>query len=122
MLRTALAGLTALVLLGSAAKAQDYTVRLPNVDPPYSKVGELTYPNHTYAMMRTFKDSLEGLSGGKIAVELFPNGTLGDLRENLEAVQAGLMEAATPNEATVSGFMHVFQNWDGSNPEKDFKG
>jgi nicotinamidase-related amidase len=24
-------------------------------------------------------------------------------------------------EATVPGFMHVFQNWDGSNPEKDFK-
>ena len=23
---------------------------------------------------------------------------------------------------TVPGFMHVFQNWDGSNPEKDFKG
>lgn len=24
-------------------------------------------------------------------------------------------------EGTVPGFMHVFQNWDGSNPEKDFK-
>jgi len=24
-------------------------------------------------------------------------------------------------EETVPGFMHVFQNWDGSNPEKDFK-
>ena len=24
--------------------------------------------------------------------------------------------------ATVPGFMDVFQNWDGSNPEKDFKG
>ena len=23
---------------------------------------------------------------------------------------------------TVPGFMHVFQNWDGTNPEKDFKG
>ena len=109
MLRNALAGLTALALLGSVAQAQDYTVRLPNVDPPYSKVGELTYPNHTYAMMRTFKDSLEGLSGGRISVELFPNGTLGDLRENLEAVQAGLMEAATPNEATVSGFFPKIQ-------------
>lgn len=25
-------------------------------------------------------------------------------------------------EKTVPGFMNVFQNWDGSNPEKDFKG
>ncbi|MBS0483412.1 MAG: hydrolase [Proteobacteria bacterium] len=25
-------------------------------------------------------------------------------------------------EETVPGFMNVFQNWDGSNPEKDFKG
>lgn len=25
-------------------------------------------------------------------------------------------------EGTVPGFMNVFQNWDGSNPEKDFKG
>jgi nicotinamidase-related amidase len=24
-------------------------------------------------------------------------------------------------ETTIPGFMHVFQNWDGSNPEKDFK-
>lgn len=25
-------------------------------------------------------------------------------------------------QETVPGFMDVFQNWDGSNPEKDFKG
>ncbi len=109
MLKKTLAGFAALLMMGTVAQAQEYTVRLPNVDPPYSKVGDLTYPNHTYAMMRTFKDSLESLSGGRIAVELFPNGTLGDLRENLESVQAGLMEAATPNEATVSGFFPKIQ-------------
>lgn len=98
-----------LLALAPAVQAQDYTIRLPNVDPPYSSVGELKYPNHTYAMMRTFKDSLEGLSGGRIKVELYPSGTLGDLRENLEAVQAGILEAATPNEATVSGFFPKIQ-------------
>ena len=103
------AGLATLLLMSSVAIAQEYTVRLPNVDPPLSKVGDLTYPNHTYAMMRTFKDALESLSGGRIAVELYPSGTLGDLRENLEAVQAGVLEAATPNEATVSGFFPKIQ-------------
>lgn len=104
-----LTSLAALVMTGSVALAQEYTVRLPNVDPPLSKVGDLTYPNHTYAMMRTFKDALESLSGGRIAVELYPSGTLGDLRENLEAVQAGVLEAATPNEATISGFFPKIQ-------------
>jgi tripartite ATP-independent transporter DctP family solute receptor len=108
-MKKTLAGLAALFLTGSVAVAQEFTVRLPNVDPPLSKVGDLTYPNHTYAMMRTFKDALESLSGGRIAVELYPSGTLGDLRENLEAVQAGVLEAATPNEATVSGFFPKIQ-------------
>ena len=108
-MKKTLIGLTALMLMGSVAMAQEYTVRLPNVDPPLSNVGDLTYPNHTYAMMRTFKDALESLSGGRIAVELYPSGTLGDLRENLEAVQAGVLEAATPNEATVSGFFPKIQ-------------
>jgi len=108
-MKKTLVGLAALLLMGSVAIAQEYTVRLPNVDPPLSKVGDLTYPNHTYAMMRTFKDALESLSGGRIAVELYPSGTLGDLRENLEAVQAGVLEAATPNEATVSGFFPKIQ-------------
>ncbi|MCT8992277.1 DctP family TRAP transporter solute-binding subunit [Chelativorans sp. SCAU2101] len=103
------ASLAALLTVGSIASAQEYKIRLPNVDPPLSHVGDMTYPNHTYAMMRTFKDSLEGLSGGRIAVELYPSGTLGDLRENLEAVQAGILEAATPNEGTVSGFFPKIQ-------------
>ncbi len=109
MMKKTLAGLAALMLMGTAAMAQEFKIRLPNVDPPLSTVGELTYPNHTYAMMRTFKDALEGLSGGRIAVELYPSGTLGDLRENLEAVQAGVLEAATPNEGTVSGFFPKIQ-------------
>ncbi len=104
MMKRSLAALTAVLLSGTMAIAQEYTVRLPNVDPPIAHVGELAYPNHVYAMMRTFKDSLEALSGGRIAVELYPNGTLGDLRENVEAVQAGILEAATPNEGTISGF------------------
>ncbi|MEW9805589.1 TRAP transporter substrate-binding protein [Mesorhizobium marinum] len=104
-----LAGFAALLMMGSAALAQEYKIRLPNVDPPLSKVGEMAYPNHTYAMMRTFKDALESLSGGRMAVELYPSGTLGDLRENLEAVQAGVLEAATPNEATISGFFPKIQ-------------
>lgn len=108
-MKKTLAGLAALLLMGSVSIAQEYTVRLPNVDPPLAKVGEMTYPNHTYAMMRTFKDALESLSGGRIAVELYPSGTLGDLRENLEAVQAGVLESATPNEATVSGFFPKIQ-------------
>lgn len=109
MMRKTIAGLAALLLMGSTAMAQEFKIRLPNVDPPLSTVGELKYPNHTYAMMRTFKDALEGLSAGRIAVELYPSGTLGDLRENLEAVQAGVLEAATPNEGTVSGFFPKIQ-------------
>lgn len=109
MLRKTWAAMAAVMLTSSFATAQEYMVRLPNVDPPIAHVGDLSYPNHSYAMMRTFKDALEGLSGGRIAVELYPSGTLGDLRDNLEAVQAGILEAATPNEATISGFYPKIQ-------------
>lgn len=109
LLRSVIGAAALMAALVSTTWAQEFTVRLPNVDPPYSSVGDLKYPNHTYAMMRTFKDSLEGLSGGRIAVELYPNGALGDLRENVEAVQAGVLEAATPNEAALSGFYPKIQ-------------
>lgn len=109
MFKQTLGALAAVTMISSMAMAQEFTIRLPNVDPPLAHVGDLTYPNHTFAMMRTFKDSLEGLSGGRIKVELYPSGTLGDLRENLESVQAGVLEGATPNEGTVSGFYPKIQ-------------
>lgn len=109
LFRKLLGAAAILCTVASSAWAQEYTIRLPNVDPPYAAVGDLKYPNHAYAMMRTFKDALEGLSGGRIAVELYPNGVLGDLRENVEAVQAGVLEAATPNEGVLSGFYPKIQ-------------
>lgn len=99
--------ISAAVLASSSlgpAQAQEFTLRLTNVDPPYSEVGDLKYPNHVYGMMQAFKNSLEAFSDGRIKVEIYHSGRLGDLRENLESVRAGALEATTPNEGVMSIF------------------
>ncbi len=103
--KTTAAGAFAIVLGSSGwAAAADFTMRLANVDPPYVSVGDLKYPNHVFGMMKAYKETLEALSGGRIEVDLYTGGTLGDLGDNLQALQIGALEATTPNEGVLSGF------------------
>ncbi len=104
-----LSAIAVALVFGTTAKAQEYTLRLTNPDAPYSVVGELKYPNHAYGMMKTFADSLEGFSNGRINVELYTHGRLGDLRENLESTRLGALEGTTPNEGVLSIFYPEIQ-------------
>jgi len=42
------------------------------------------------------------MSKGRIKAEIYHSGTLGDLRENMESVRMGVLEATTPSEGPVS--------------------
>lgn len=58
------------------------------------------HPSHA-ATVEKFKNALEGVSGGNITVELYPNSQLGSLAENMESMRIGDLEMAYLNDGTV---------------------
>jgi tripartite ATP-independent transporter DctP family solute receptor len=59
-----------------------------------------------------FKKYVEEKSGGRIRVELYPNGQLGGDRQAIEAVQLGTIQMTIPAVAVLSGFEPKFQVFD----------
>lgn len=103
-----LLGATALAVMTSfaapAAKAQDaeFTLRITNPDAPFVQIDDMRYPYYVYGMMSAFGETVEAMSKGRIKAEIYHSGTLGDLRENMESVRMGVLEATTPSEGPVS--------------------
>ena len=58
------------------------------------------HPSHK-ATVEKFKDVLEGVTGGNITVELYPNSQLGSLAENLESMRIGDLEMAYLNDSVI---------------------
>ena len=79
--------------------------------PVVIKVAAVTSDAHPdfIAMRDVFKKNLEARSGGRIKVELYPNGQLGGDRECIESVQMGTLEIAMPASSVVAGFDPRFQ-------------
>jgi tripartite ATP-independent transporter DctP family solute receptor len=114
---SAVAALASFGALG--ATAQEFKMRITNTDAPFVQIEDLKYPYYVYGMMTAFADTLSSLSKGRVATEVYHSGTLGDLRENMESVRMGVLEATTPSEGPVSIFYpdiqvitipYVFQN------------
>lgn len=69
------------------------------------KVGHTTSENHSsHLTFVKFKELVEAKSGGQIAVEIFPNGTLGNDRECIEGVQMGTITMTGISSAMVAQF------------------
>ncbi|MDK2885149.1 TRAP transporter substrate-binding protein [Pseudothermotoga sp.] len=64
-----------------------YVMKFGWIDPPDP------YSNPTSAYAVTLKSEVERLSGGRIKVELYPAGQLGDQRSSVEQVRKGTIEA-----------------------------
>ncbi|MDR1979526.1 MAG: DctP family TRAP transporter solute-binding subunit [Synergistaceae bacterium] len=56
-----------------------------------------------------FKKTVEEKSGGRVVVELYPNGVLGGDRQVIEAVQLGTVQMTIPLAGVLSGFEPKFQ-------------
>jgi len=56
-----------------------------------------------------FKELVEERTGGKIMIEIFPNGQLGSAREMFESLQMGSQEIALLPTARISGFAPKLQ-------------
>ncbi|WP_367153763.1 DctP family TRAP transporter solute-binding subunit [Aminivibrio sp.] len=100
----ALAVVLAVVLTGSAFAAAEYVI----------KVGYILPENQSdHIIMRdVFKKDIEEKSGGRIAVELYPNAQLGGDRELIESVQLGTVQVAIPATSALAGFDKRFQVFD----------
>ena len=70
-------------------------------DPP-----QMDGPEHVFSLV--FKNVAEATSGGRIKVELFPNGQLGTPLGMMEMVQAGTLEA-TIETGVAANFFPPFQ-------------
>jgi len=91
----------AFLLAGSSGFAADFTLKVGYVVPE-------SYPHHI-AAVEVLKPYIEKESGGKIVVELYPNGQLGGDRQLCEAVQLGSVEMAFPSTTVLASFIPELQ-------------
>jgi tripartite ATP-independent transporter DctP family solute receptor len=75
------------------------------------KVGSIVSETHPdmVVMKSVFVPFVEEKSGGRIRVELYPNGQLGGDRELSESVQMGTLQIALPATSVLAGFDKRFQ-------------
>ena len=67
---------------GSAVAAQ--VLKLAHLNP------QNPFDIATAAVAAVFKSEVEARTGGELKVEIYPNGTLGNERETMEQVKAGI--------------------------------
>ncbi|WP_198470165.1 TRAP transporter substrate-binding protein DctP [Acetomicrobium sp. S15 = DSM 107314] len=88
------------ILMPIVAGAADKTYTLK-----YATTGPADPVTYTpYSVGFVFKTLVEAQSQGKVKVELFPGGQLGNQRETIEGVMMGTVEIASTNIAALSGF------------------
>jgi tripartite ATP-independent transporter DctP family solute receptor len=94
----------ALCGLAGSALGAEFTMKVGYVVPE-------SYPHHI-AAAEVLKPYIEKESGGRIAVELYPNGQLGQDRQLCESIQLGAVEMAFPSTTTFAGFIRQLQLMD----------
>lgn len=92
--------LAALTFAGNAQARPDVVLKLAHVQPE-------THAFHKGSVK--FADTLKEVSGGKMEVQLFPNGVMGNERDLLEALQIGSIDVVTVTSALTSKFSSNFQ-------------
>jgi tripartite ATP-independent transporter DctP family solute receptor len=95
MIRIRTLALTALVLLLSAAMAQDVVLRAADNQPE-------DYP--TVQGLYFMADYIEAATDGRIVMEVFPGGQLGDERSTIEQVQLGVIDVVRTSTSPVGEF------------------
>ncbi|MEO0654757.1 MAG: TRAP transporter substrate-binding protein [Pseudomonadota bacterium] len=95
------AGAAGIALFASAAAAQDFTFRYGNAQPETAIRSQ---------SMVFFEEQLEARSDGRIEVETFFGGTLGNEREMMDQVTSGLLQGTRGGFfADASGAFNIYQ-------------
>jgi len=98
-----------LLVTASISAQKPITFKLAFTDPPYLKIGDLQVMHHSYAGMVAFKSALETLSSGRIVVENYPYGRLGDANENIQQILSGTIQGGTPADGAIAPFYSNIQ-------------
>jgi tripartite ATP-independent transporter DctP family solute receptor len=85
---------------GVAHAKPDVTLKLAHVQPE-------THAFHKGSVK--FAETLKEVSGGKMEVQIFPNGVMGNERDLLEALQIGSLDLVTVTSALTSKFSTNYQ-------------
>lgn len=102
--KVALSVFAGLLLFASGACCAEFSMKVGYVVPE-------SYPHHI-AARDVLKPYIEKESGGRILVELYPNGQLGQDRQLCESLQLGAVEMAFPSTTVLAGFVPQSQLMD----------
>jgi tripartite ATP-independent transporter DctP family solute receptor len=105
-------GLVALSISTNApiyANNQQYVFKIPFSNAAELKIGDKTVYNAVYVQLKTFKESVEKATKGRMKVEIFLNGRLGDNKSCLEQMLSGTLESATISEGELPSFYKDIQ-------------
>jgi tripartite ATP-independent transporter DctP family solute receptor len=78
-------------------------------DPPTMKLGDKEVNHPSYAQMVAFKHAMDNYALGRVKVELYTNGRLGDNKSTIEQVLMGNLGATTPPDGMVAPFYKKIQ-------------
>lgn len=90
--------LSMLVLGGNVLYAAPKAVKLAHLN------AQTPFDVATAAVAAVFKSELEARTGGQIKVEIYPSGTLGNERETMEQVKAGITQSYISSVGGVAPF------------------
>ena len=92
----------AVLTFGQSTLAADYVMK-------YGHVGVATKGSDDQEAALWLKDFLETNSHGRIEVQIYPGGQLGNVREEVEAIQLGTLEAAHTSAGGITQFFPEIQ-------------
>jgi tripartite ATP-independent transporter DctP family solute receptor len=97
------------VTAASLTAKNPMVVKLGVVDPATIKVGDTEIYTPAWAGMLAFQSAMKKYSKGKVKVELYANGRLGDNKSMIEQVLNGNLLMATGAEGSVAPFYKQIQ-------------
>ena len=87
-----------MLLTSGMIQAQQVSLKLATVEP-----GDIN-ASPALAAAVVFKHEVESRTGGRVKVDVFPGGQLGNERELIEALRMGTVEMAITSDGPVGGF------------------
>ena len=87
-----------LIVLATSLPVAAKVIKLAHLNP------QTPFDIATAAVSTVFKNELEARSGGEIKVEIYPNGTLGNERETMEQVKAGITQSYIASVGGIAPF------------------
>lgn len=90
--------LTLVMTVGNAISAAPKALKLAHMN------AQTPFDVGTAAVSAVFKNELEARTGGALTVEIYPSGTLGNERETMEQVKAGITQSYIASVGGIASF------------------